>query len=180
MREFKCDPNAEIIGQNVLAFVQNLRAEEVQPFLKKHGLENVDPEKWYPLQDWLNVLNDIQREGEAMSDFVGIGMAIAETAPLPPETEGMNLEQFFGLLNPSYQMQHRSGDVGKIESEKVGDKHIKVTVDVPYPDDLEYGTAYGFAKRFLPKGTRFVVKYDEKQTRKDHGGENTIIHVTWE
>lgn len=179
MRRYECEPSCEIIGQNVLAFVDNLQSEDIQPFLAKHNLETVEPDKWYPLQAWLDVLNDIQKEGNTIDDFVGIGMAIAEKAPLPPEVANMNLEQFLSILDVSYQMQHRGGNVGKITAEKVGDKHMKVTVDVVYPDNLEYGTAYGFARRFLPPGTHFIIKYDDTIKRKDEGGEVTIIHITW-
>ena len=58
-------------------------------------------------------------------------------------------------------MQHRNGDVGEERAEKLGDKHLRLIMKTPYPDDLAYGVVWGMARRFLPTGTHFTVKYDE-------------------
>lgn len=173
------DPNAEIIGQNLMAFINCVQHESIAPILDKHNLANIEAENWYPLQAWLDVLSDISEQGSAMFDFVSIGMAISESAVLPPEVDQLPFEVFILGLNDAYQMQHRNGDVGSIEVEKVEDRHVKITVQVPYPDDLEYGAAYGFARRFLG-GTHFTVKYDKDQTPREKGGEDTVIHIEWD
>jgi hypothetical protein len=173
------DPNVEVIGQNMLSFIQNIQAEAIQPVLEKHGLLNVQPDTWYRLQDWLDVLSDLSTQSGAMFNMVAIGTAISETALIPPEVAAMSLEQFLFIVDNVYQMQHRNGDPGHIQTEQVADKHIKLTVRVPYPDDLEYGTTYGFVRRFLPKGTNFMVEYDPDTPRREQGGDATIIHVTW-
>jgi hypothetical protein len=174
------DPKVEIIGQNVLSFIQNVEAEAMQPVLKKHGLLNIQPDTWYPLQDWLDVLSDLSAQSNAMFNMVAIGTAISETALIPPEVAAMPLEQFLFIVDNVYQMQHRNGNPGHIRTERVDDHHIKLTVQVPYPDDLEYGTTYGFVRRFLPKGTQFTVRYDPDVPRREHGGDATIIHVSWD
>jgi hypothetical protein len=53
---------------------------------------------------------------------------------------------------------------------------------VVYPDDMSYGILYGYARRFLPPGTKFKVYYDPDVLPRDQGGsENyTIIHISWE
>ncbi len=174
------DPNAEIIGQNMMAFINCLQQGNIVPILDKYDLTNIEPDKWYPLQAWLDVLSDISEKGSAMFDFVSIGMAISESAVLPPEVDKLPFEVLILGLNDTYQMQHRNGDAGFLEVEKVEDKHIKITVNVPYPDDLEYGVAYGFARRFLPEGTVYNIKYDEEKTRREQGGEDdTVIHIRW-
>lgn len=43
-----------------------------------------------------------------------------------------------------------------------------------------YGYIYGLARRTLPKNTQFKVSYDPDETRQENGGQNTIIHLTWE
>jgi hypothetical protein len=45
---------------------------------------------------------------------------------------------------------------------------------------MTYGMAYGMAKRWLPRGTHFSVRYDPNIPNMDNGGEVTIIHVKWE
>jgi len=47
MRNLACDPQTEMIGQTGLSFVDNLQAEEVEPYLVKYGLTDVKPEQWY-------------------------------------------------------------------------------------------------------------------------------------
>lgn len=173
------DPHTEVIGQNVLSFVQNVNANVIRPVLDSHGLSHIEPDKWYPLQRWRNVLSDLAGESNAMFNMVAVGMAISETAVLPPGAEQLSLEQILFAINDIYQLQHH-GQVGSVRTEKISDKHLKLTVCVPYPDDLEYGTTYGFARRFLPKGTLFTVEYDQDLPRHDQGGDSTVIHITWE
>lgn len=173
------DPNVEVVGHNLLSFIQNANADNIEPVLKKYGLAVIDPEKWYSLQQWLDVLGDLAGQSGGMFDLVAIGAAISQTAVMPPEVETMAFEQFLYLVNDVYQMQHRNGNAGEVKVEKVADKHMKIVVRVPYPDDLEYGTTYGFAHRFLPKGTTILVEYDSTLPRREGGGESTTIHVTW-
>lgn len=174
------DPNVEVIGQNVLSFVQNVEASAIRPILEKHNLSKVDPQKWYPMQQWLDVLSDVSEHSGAMFNMVAIGAAISQTAVMPPDVEQMRFEDFVHLINDVYQMQHRKGDPGYVKADQPGDRHIRFEVRVPYPDDLEYGTTFGFARRFLPPGTHFTVTYDPDVPRRDQGGEVTIIHVTWD
>jgi hypothetical protein len=173
------DPSAAVIGQNMLSFIQNVNAADILPVLEQHGLSHIEPDKWYPLQEWLDILSELSSQSNAMFNMVAIGTAISETAILPPGAEQLSLEQILFAINDVYQMQHQ-GDVGSVITEKVSDKHIKLIVCVPYPDDLEYGTAYGFARRFLPGSTLFTVEYDANAPRHDQGGDNTIIHIKWE
>lgn len=180
MPKYICDPNAEIIGQNLLSTTIHINKESVQPFLIKHGLDQIDPEQWYPLSKWMAVLNDIAEHGGGSTDFVSLGLAIAQTAVLPPEIEKASFEEFCQGMDYAYQMNHRGGDVGHYHAEIISPKHVKVTVTAPYPDDQAYGVLYGFARRFLPKGSRFTVQYDPDVARKEEGGIETIIHIKWD
>ena len=176
------DSAAEAKGYAMLGFVQCIRGEEIKPYLKKHGLSNVDPEGWYPIQKWLDVLSDLaeERPGEAMFDFVAVGMKIMEVAQFPPQLDSMPFEQVFIALADDYRTAQHRGNVGEIVNELVEEGHMKGTIRTPYPDDYWYGLFYGTARRFLPPGTHFIVKYDEDTPRRDEGGDVTIIHITWE
>ena len=77
----------------------------------------------------------------------------------------------------TYHSAHRNGDIGHVIGERVEDKYYRINLEDIYPDDMTYGIIYGFAKRLLPSGTQFSVKYDEGQPNRDRGGEKTIIHV---
>jgi len=180
MRRLTCDPNAETIGASVLSFIKNVRADEIQPYLKKYNLENPQPDQWYKLQDWLNVLNDMGRDGNLSSKLVAIGMEIYQTIQLPPEVEKLSYEEILMGWDTAYQAQHRGADVGGVEVEKIAKKHYKATINIPYPSDMVYGVAYGMARRFLPDGSGYVVEYDSEFPRWEDGGDSTVIHITWE
>ena len=96
--------------------------------------------------------------------------------------ENPTLEEVLLRWNDMYQSLHRGADIGGIVIEKIGDTHYKTTHTVIYPDDLSYGVLYGYARRFLPPGTRFMVYYDEEVIPRDQGGQDgyTIIYISWE
>jgi hypothetical protein len=177
------DPNTEIIGQAMLSFIECSSKETLLPFLDRHGFATIEPDQWYPVQRWLDVLSDIaeQHAGmEAMFDFVSVGMKTAETVVYPPQFLALPFEEAMFLSNEGYQMNHRNGDAGEYIVEKIADRHLKVTARVPYPSDLTYGLLYGQARRFLPAGTSITVKYDPDAPLPEQGGTNTVLHIEWE
>jgi len=174
------DPKAEVIGQSMLGFIQCLRKEEITPYLKKHSLTDIKPGEWYSQQTWLDVLSDLSEEkaGGAMFDFVAIGMKVSELSNFPPEFSLMPFEDTMSHIDQAYQSFHR-GDAGDTFVEIVGTNHLTHNLRVPYPDDFMYGSVYGLARRYLA-GKHFTVYYDQDKPRREHGGDYTIIHVTWE
>lgn len=180
MRVLRCPADSEVIGQAVTAFVDNMQSDIIKPILEKYGLAEVDPTQWYKTQLWLDVLNELGHQHSSMANFVAIGMSIAHTIVMPPELEHASLEQILMLWNDLYHLQHRGqSEIGYVLCEKVSDTHMKCIQKHIYPDDFTYGIAYGFARRFLPRGMNFVVEYDKATKRMDEGGEKTIIHVKW-
>jgi hypothetical protein len=178
------DPNSEVIGQSMLGFVQCAMYDELRPFLERYGLAEVDPDQWYPLQVWLDILNDLpaKRAGQAMFDFVSVGMAIAEVAPMSPVYgNGMHFgDALVASSGGGYLRSHRGGDVGGHSAKKIDNNHVVVTTRTPYPDDLIYGVLYGMARRYLPDDAGFIVEYDAETPRRDYGGEVTVVHITWQ
>ncbi len=181
MRRYTCDPNLKLIGQTVLSLFSNVRVEDIDPILEKHEirLNDVRPDGWYPLARVMDAFSDLQEHASGMFNFVAVGIRAAELSPLTPGIEAMSFEQFLLMYPQVYQTRHRDGDPGGLIAEKVAEGHIKLTLDIPYPDDVFYGLFYGFARRLLPEDTEFTVYYDEETPRKDQGGSVTIIHVTW-
>jgi hypothetical protein len=181
MRQFACSPTLELLGQNISAWVTNLKQFETAPIMEKYGLGNLDPDKWYPCHLWMNTLNDMVQIPNVAENFVAIGMEVGKIVPMPPGVENPDLAQVLMLWDGLYQYIHRNGDAGKIVCEKVSDKHYKTIHTDLYPDDFTYGIVYAYAKRFLPPKTPFKVYYDEQITPRDQGGNGaTVIHVSWE
>ncbi len=73
-----------------------------------------------------------------------------------------------------------AGDIGNIITTKISDTHYTCTNSDLYPDDLAYGIIYGYAKRFLPRGTAFKVYYDANAPQRDRdSAPSSVLHVEW-
>lgn len=179
MTIYTCDSNLEINGHSAHALLDSINSDNYIHILKAHGLVDIDQDAWYPLQDLLNVLNDMAKQSTVMMDFVSIGMAAGTNGVLPSETQHLSLWEFFVAYGQNYQNLHRNGDAGSFQVEKTDQNHLALTLNVPYPDDLMYGLIYGYARRFA-NGHQFIVAYDEEIARKDQGGDYTVIHVIWQ
>jgi len=171
-------PDAEVLGGAMLAFIKSINYENFSDILKQHGIDEIDPDKWYPQQMWLDIFSDISTQNNATSNMVSIGMLITQTAPVP-NSENLTFIELMENFDKAYTANNRGGDIGTIEARVVNEKHITMVDKTPYPDAFVYGAYYGMAKRFLPHGTQFVVEYDTKIPRRERGGEATIVHITW-
>jgi hypothetical protein len=181
MRTIQIEPGTQISGATVLSLVENMTAADFAPLISKYGFDAIDPDKWYPLQDYLDFVADAVENRGLAFNLVAIGMSIAEVAIMPPELANASFPQMVMGWDDHYQANFRNGDVGRKTTIKVADQHYKIVHDqTVVPDDIEYGVLYGFAQRFLPPDTLFDVWFDEDVPRMDEGGDQTILHVSWD
>lgn len=181
MTIYTCDPNLEIGGHSAHSLLEGETRNHYLNILEKHGLSKINKDTWYPVQNLLGVINDINERRSAIIDFISIGLAAGDNSLLPPEVQNLSFRDFFLAYGETYQRIYRNGDPGEIQVEMVEDNHLEITlIDVPYPDDLMYGVLYGFACRFANDGEQFTLDYDDQHPRRDKGGDYTIIHLTWE
>ncbi len=173
-------PETELVGFTVLSLITNITHTEIRDILHRHGLAQVDPQQWYPLQQVLDVLSDVAAETDHTTNFVSIGMAAAEQSirHLPPEIEALSLEQFILLYPQIYKSRMRCGELGYIQTDKVSDTEFVITLRTPFPDNVMYGLYYAFVRHFLPQRSAFTLKYDPQVTPRDEGGEVTIMRLT--
>lgn len=184
MTQFQCfSPDVQVQGRLVLAFMNCLNYKNLEDilrqhgFLGRHGFQTVDPEKWYFLQDWLNVLRDVvaTNRGTSMFDFVSIGMEMFNTTEIAKETSAYPLKEALLYWQEYYVNLHRGSDIGSIEITTLGDASIQVAVRTPYPDDLHYGLFYEMARQYTD--VDYLVEYDQETPRRDEGGETTIYRI---
>lgn len=174
-------PDHEFPGQILVDLAKAVGSDHIMPYFEKHGLTHTDPKGWYPMQKLLDVYNDMEdTESGTMFDFVSIGMTQAEQAIVPPQFESLPLIDILQGVSQVAKLNNRGTDVGEIKCEVVGDHHVKIILRVVSPDNLWYGIFYGFARRFIPKGTHVTVYFDKDVPRRDQGGEITIIHIEWD
>ena len=181
MHDFTCDPALEISGQTLMAYVDNVQVDIVQPIFIKHGMYPIDPSKWYPLQPLLDVLKEISASPNANTNLIAIGVKIAEYGIEPDDMNQANLSVVLEHWQDHMYANVRNGDAGTIVTEKVNDQFYKVAQKNVFPDALCYGLAYGFARSRLPLGTNFKVYYEEYTNRMDNGdNDETVICVSWD
>lgn len=179
MRHLTCAPNTKVLGAPLRSNLDNMATEEIEPFAAKYGLVNIQPDKWYPMQSYLDMLNDMGKSYNLTDRLVSIGLEIFQKIAMPPELENADLPTILNGWNDLYQMQHRGEDIGYVRVTKMSETHYKTEHKNLYPDDMLYGVAYGMAKRFLPHNTHFKVYYDPNANRVDQGGNQTVIHIEW-
>lgn len=182
MRILTAPANVELIGFMTMAFISNLQSSETLPVFQKHGLGSVEPYNWYSATTFMDALNELAEHDNLSSNLIAIGMEVGKNVPVPPDNPNPTLEEMLYGWDVAYTSLHRNhhDNIGGIAVEKVAEKHYKTIHTHLYPDDMSYGIAYGYARRFLPKGTSFNVFYEPNVPRLDEGdGKNTIIHVKW-
>ncbi|MBZ0308307.1 MAG: hypothetical protein K8I82_19740 [Anaerolineae bacterium] len=175
------NPETEIIGQVLAAYVDDLRSESRGTVLDVYQVSEINPQAWYPAMPWLDYLYSLASQTGFSTMMVAVGLKVAETARMPPEMRGISLGEILMMWNTHYHANHRYGEIGEIFTEKVNEKYYRTIHNHLYPDDMNYGIAYGFARVFSPAGTRVSVWYENPDHRLDKGGgDETIISVRWE
>lgn len=181
-RRYKAfDPDSKVIGQAIIAFSECTKADKIEPLLIKHGFTNIDPNAWYSVQTWLDILNDLTTPSNdnPMFDFISVGMKVGEIIRLPPEYDELAfVDALIKSGGRGYYMCHQ-GNVGKHSISQVSDQHIQVHINCPYPDDFMFGVYYAFAHRFKSPDKNITIAYDLSQPRRDDGGKITIINIMW-
>lgn len=183
MPRYTCDPNLELKGSVAIAMLNHINNDHTLPILIRHGLGQIDVEGWYPAQKVLNVLSDISEQPGAMWDLVAIGISAGEMgyANLPAPIKAMSFAEFLKTYATVMTSRHRNGenlsDLLHVAHAEEGS--AKLVMNVPYPDDIFYGLFYAYGRKFLPKGRAIVIKYGDEAPRKDLGGKETVLHMTW-
>lgn len=173
------DPESEVIGASALAFITNMNHDDMEAILEKHGLNQIEPQQWYPVQSILDVMSDISKEGDASSNLVAIGMEASELGlkRLPDHFRSLSLFEFLGIYDNWYKEVHRNTKTGYVKTEQVDENYLIIRAKLPYPDDLLYGIFFSYARNLAPQGKSISLSYDAEIQRRDEGGEETTFHL---
>jgi hypothetical protein len=141
-------PNSESLGASIFSLVENMRAEDIQPILKKHGLESITADQWYPLQSILDALKDIvESKQNVLEDMSAIGIRTGETYPFPPEIN--SIEAALLAINAGVRATTRGiPEQYGIIIENIGEKHLLIKNNIPFPLETLHGYLWGLASRF--------------------------------
>jgi hypothetical protein len=167
-------PEAETLGASGASLIQNVRAEHIQPILKKHGLESIEVDKWYPMQLTLDIIKDIVESREnVLEDLVAVGVKAVETAPLPSEINSIESALFFIDRAVKLTSRYIPDEFGA-PLQILSKQHILVTNNIPYPAELLYGYIWGLVNRFKAPDEIFSIR-----TQPEESGKPAVISVKW-
>lgn len=181
MAKFTTSPNASMLGAIVLAIMESLNYQEyrhlVDPVFAEHGIQEIDPEAYYPAQVLLDMYKMMDGQGNSMFNFVAIGKQVGDNLEFPPEVT--TLADAVAGLNDMYRSMLRDFDESELyEFTQVDEQHLVIKDNNPYPHDMVYGYIHSLARRFAPQGARPKVQrsYDNPS---DPNAAGATYDVTW-
>lgn len=165
----------EARGQTILSFVDAFppalqgRAESI---LADNGIEDLDPEAWYPQEAWLASFEEIEEE-IGTNTLKKIGKAIPKNAEWPPGVDTVvgGLES----IDEAYHMNHRGGEIGYYEAETLDDGTVEVCCHNPYPCAFDQGILDGVVREFANKHVSITEVSDDCRS---NGGDECVYRVS--
>lgn len=139
----------KIIGQTInsikKAFVSEALATK---FIVEAVGEDIDPEKFYLAEDFLNAMKNI---GSSMNPAVlrNVGTKIIESAQWPQGID--SLSAGLASISVAYKMNHKPNDpsiIGDYIYAKTGEGKYTITCTNPYPCEFDEGIVNGVARTF--------------------------------
>jgi hypothetical protein len=170
-------PEAQTLGGPIQAYTQNLKTEEIQPFLQKYGLQAIKPDEWVPQQLVLDfqqaIANSSVNSGE---NLVAIGLRLVETLPFPDTTQSIEdaVLAFNGMMKQVFRNVPADENIS-VQAKRPG--YLLVITNLPYAKDAVFGYMWGLAKRYRPSGAQFSVEPVENPNPDDYPG--SAYAITW-
>lgn len=176
-------------GASIQAFIDGLGTykEVGLEILKKHGIVDPKPERWYSLQANLNAYRELENTVGNSTLFV-IGEKIPKNAVFPPEID--NIEKALASIDIAYHMNHSvdgkimfdpatgqmTEGIGHYHFEMTGDNQAKITCDNPYPTYFDEGIIFAIAQRFNDAS---FVRLEEGALTRSQGGDKDVYIIQW-
>jgi hypothetical protein len=185
------EPGIEVNGHTVLAVVDGFGM--VSSLSKIHFRnadldEEIDPEKWYPQDNWLKAFQSIAKlHGD--NTLFNIGVKIPQNAIFPPWVK--DIDTAIQSIDIAYHMNHRKNNKvlfdpenGKIDDgignygyrRIEGESMIISECNNPYPCNFDHGIITTMANKFEPSAK---VTHDDSKSCRKNGAESCTYIITW-
>ena len=170
-------PQAEVSGQSVLAFSENLESCHITEILPRHGFGRIEPQEWYPQQCWMDVLQEISTWPDASPMLVAFGRKNVENAAIPAEIN--DVPKMLSLLHKIHHQNLRNiPDDEGFCIKQLSEKHFYIYHNTPNPDSAVFGFLWGLAARFKKADERFMVRMIPNPNPEEEPG--TIFEMRWD
>ncbi|MBP9890820.1 MAG: hypothetical protein KBG84_02855 [Planctomycetes bacterium] len=147
-RPFEASSSAvEVDGRTVRSVISGMMLRSVGlELLRREGLDPVKPERWYPMQSWLNVFRTIS-ERLGADTLYSVGYRIPQAAEFPAHMM-KDVATALQSIDIAYHNAHRNGEIGCYEYSQLGEGVYQVRCNNPYPCDFDLGIIDSLVDRF--------------------------------
>jgi hypothetical protein len=174
MRVFEApSPNAQARGaaiQSIVEGVPSVFEDKARRILAKNGIEEIAVDEWYSMQSYLDAYETVVDEVGDQT-LQNIGATTPETAEWPPGVE--TPFEALSSIDDAYQLNHRGGDVGHYEAERIDETTARVECHTPYHSRYEQALVKSTAALFAD-GLVSIREVDSS-----NGGARCTFEVSW-
>ena len=172
-------PSDRVAGASILAALGTLgmwRGRGVK-ILEEHGIVDPRPDQWYSWQAYLDALRHIyEKIGPAT---VGeIGKKLVAGNEFPPHID--SIDAALRTLDHDYRQRHVGSNVGFFRYEPKGEREVVMTIENPYPCELDRGVVTALVQRFKPASSPLArVEHPDAARCRKQGARACVLRVTW-
>jgi hypothetical protein len=161
-------------GAALQAFVLGLERSKplIEKVLKDHGLDRVDPERWYDLNLARSIYYSVGKLVGARS-VKAVGLKIIDAALFPPEVN--DVRSVLASLDAAYHLNTQGTGLGYIACTFEDARSASIVFAIPFPCALAIGVIQGCCKKF---GARPLVEHGTGGCI-DDGAPSCTYRVSW-
>lgn len=176
------DENVEVHGRTILTVVEDALArfadvhrETARAALAENGIEDPSPDEWYPQQAWLDTFEAIAADLEPHI-LDRLGEQIPDVASWPADPS--SVEEGLRSIDVAYRRNHRGGDIGFYDCERIDERTAEMTCENPYPCPFDRGLIRAVARKYAPVESFVLVEERGDRCRRD-GDDRCVYTVSW-
>lgn len=176
------DQDVSVHGETILVVLEEALAQFSDEYrqrglriLAKNGIDDPDPEAWYPQQWWLDTFEAIAEELEPhLLDRLGEQIPAAADWPSNVSSVEAGLES----IDDAYQRNHQGGHIGSYRVDVVGEQSAEVVCETPYPCPYDRGIIRAVARQYAPIEAFVFVEEIGEECRQS-GSQSCTYRVYW-
>ncbi len=146
---------AEVSGKLIKNICEVVNEPQILNILEKYELADVEPDNWYNLQDYFNVLDEILRIlGPNVLFSIGKHISKNEDEPITAKS----LENVLQNINEMHQKYHRGAEIGyyKLIAFSQTEKKARIECQNGYSNYLNRGILTAVSTQHKPTDARYI------------------------
>lgn len=163
-----------VVEEALSRFSEDYRRQARQA-LAEYGIEDPDPDEWYPQEAELNAFETIAEELEPHI-LDRLGGEIPDAAEWPNDIS--SVEDGLRSIDDAYQLNHRGGEIGYYRFEKTDDRAGRIECRNPYPCEFDRGLIRAVAQKHSTVEAFVFIEETGDRCRR-HGADSCTYTVHW-